>query len=453
MRVSAKELTSLILDEERLRYERQHRQAWKSRVTGLDDFGSSYGEVPGPRRRERRNPNHSNEDDDLEYRLALEASKNEAEEEQRRRGHTSTPAADDDDLAKAIKLSREEEERRRRELEDNNASSLFDDTPTQTTQPQATGWNHGYQQQGAVDWFGNPVEAQQQQAQSTGFLNNAYAQPAGFQNQHTGFSNGYGYNNFQQSQQTGFDQSQFQQPQQQAFIQPQQTAFNMNNPYAQQTNGFQPQQQQVKQQEPPPQQPGSLNPWATHSNSTDNLKPQPTGSNNPFASSFNRPQTSSAAQRAPSLQTLQEQRTQTQFSQPFSPSNSSPFSAQPTAQPQPQPQQFRPQTQKEQNPHHANLNQLLASGDGQDTFGNTGDLRIPAQHTAPGTFVNSAGSGINRLPTNPTGSNPFFQPQATGAGVAPMQTGPAGTGYGSTNPFGTQQRQGGQAGGGSLIDL
>jgi len=115
--------------------------------------------------------------------------------------------------------------------------------------------------------------------------------------------------------------------------------------------------------------------------------------------------------------------------------------------------------QKPVNPQHAKLNALLASGEGQDTFGNTGDLRIPAQHTAPGTFVNSAGQGLDRLRAAQTGTNPFFSPQATGFGPGtggfgqqmPAQTGFAG-GYGqqNSNPYGgrpvAQQN-------GSLIDL
>jgi len=102
------------------------------------------------------------------------------------------------------------------------------------------------------------------------------------------------------------------------------------------------------------------------------------------------------------------------------------------------------------------LNAMLASGEGQDTFGNVGNLRIPAQHTAPGTFINSAGSGINRLEAARTGTNPFLQSQFTGMPQQqfPAQTGPVGPA--SSNPFGRpqqqqQQQQGGQ--GGSLIDL
>ena len=116
------------------------------------------------------------------------------------------------------------------------------------------------------------------------------------------------------------------------------------------------------------------------------------------------------------------------------------------------------QPQKEMSEHEAKLNALLAGGDGLDTFGNTGQLRIPAQHTAPGTFVNSAGAGLNRLTAEATGNNPFLRSQFTGMpNVTYNATGaPVGThalgGQGSNNPFGrTQQQQ--TSGQGDLIQF
>jgi len=472
VRLSAKELTSLVLDEERLRTERSDRKTWKSRVTGIEEFGpqgSGYGggDTSTPQRRKPERRKQGTDEEDAEYRLAIEASKYEAEEDKKRRNTVAAPVADDD-LAKAIKLSKEEEELRRRELEESNAASLFDDTPAPNNQqPQYTGFNQGYQQQGAVDWFGNPVDQQpqQQQPQSTGYLNNAYSQPTGFQTQPTGFQNGF------QPQQTGFDQNQFQQQQQQPnylqpqqTIQPQQTAFdNLNNPYAQPQNGFgnQFQQQQPQQQGNAPQA-GSHNPWATTTQASfDALKPMQTGSNNPFASA--RPQLQQQQTSPPSLSSLAEQRTATQFN--------SQSSLNPIANYQAPQQTTMPQ--KPQNPQHERLNALLASGEGMDTFGNTGDLRIPSQHTTPGTFVNSSGQGLNKLHSAQTGNNPFFSQQFTGGPnmqqqggfgqqnrIAPAQTGPAGPFGGSpfgqqnNNPFGAQQQHQGQhQAGGSLIDL
>ncbi|KKY21424.1 putative eh domain binding protein epsin 2 [Phaeomoniella chlamydospora] len=433
VRVSAKELTSLIMDEDRLRSERSDRKLWKSRVQGIDEYRPEAIAGPPPRRRPQR------DDDDTEFRLAVEASKHEAEEEERRRKAKTVTETDDDDLAKAIRLSKEEEELRRRELEDKNAASLFDDTPA-PAQPQPTGWNQGYQQQSQVDWFGNPIN---QQPQTTGYLNNQYAQPTGYQN---GYTNGFG------APPTGYDQF-GQQPflQQQNTIQPQQTAFN--NPYAQPNNNT------FGQQSPQQQYPqaGSHNPWATNNQQqADALKPMPTGSNNPFASGFGRPQPQSTKTSPPTLDSLSESMATTSFnaSRPIaaSPNPISNFQAPPMQQSQ----QTTPS--KPMNPQHERLNALLASGEGQDTFGNTGDLRIPAQHTAPGTFVNSAGQGMDRLraaQTGAAGNNPFFSSQATGYAQQVPNQAAYGGGFGQSNmnnnPFGA--RPAGQAQGGSLIDL
>ncbi|CZT24008.1 related to EH domain binding protein epsin 2 [Ramularia collo-cygni] len=448
IRASAKELTSLVLDEERLRAERANRGSWKSRVTGLEEFGLG-GEDPSsslntPRRHRQQRPQRDDEDD-LEYRLALEASKNEAEMEAQRRkgGHAEET---DDDLAKAIKLSKEEEEARKRQLEDQTQSDLlFDDTPVQAPQP--TGFNQGYQQQAAVDWFGNPVQQQQ-----TGYVENAYSQPTGLQPQQTAFQNGYGNNfGYQQPQPTGYEQ--MQQPQAQ-FLQPQ----NTYNPWAQQmNNGFSQQSQQ--QQQPIQEQPtaaGSNNPWASTQPAASPIGIQPTGSNNPFASQPQRQATASPFRSQPTLSSLAEQQASNQF-------NARPNPIQNFTAPQPQPPLQPQQTAKQQapvDPYQAKLNHLLSTGEGQDTFGNIGDMRIPAQHTAPGTYVNSAGLGsMGRLEASRTGNNPFFNQHSQPQPQMPAQTGPAG-GFGG-NPFGAQPQQQQQQGyggqqpgqGGSLIDL
>ncbi|KAK2757664.1 hypothetical protein FQN54_004633 [Arachnomyces sp. PD_36] len=452
VRVAAKELTSLILDEDRLRNERSDRKLWKSRISNVDEGipGIAGGSEPArrPDRRERRH--RPNDEEDTEYRLAIEASKHEAEEEKRRRENAARTTDDDDDLAKAIRLSKEEEELRRRELEESNAASLFDDTPVQPTPAQPTGYNQGYQQQGAVDWFGNPVD--QQQPMTTGFLNNQYSQATGFQQQPTGYVNGF--------QPTGFDQSQFQPQQQnnflqpQAALQPQQTPFN--NPYANDIFGQQQQQQQQlqPQQESFPQA-GSHNPWANQQQQPQEpLKPTPTGSNNPFAR--NQFQNQKPSTGPPSLSTLAEQKTATQFSN-MNTNHTQPSSNNPITNFQaPRPSASTPPESQLQQ-QHAHLNALLASGEGQDTFGNTGDLRIPAQHTAPGTFVNSAGQGVDRLHASQTGNNPFFTQQFTGApGQHPGLGSRPSTGQPNNNPFGGAQQpvyaQQSQQGG-SLIDL
>lgn len=429
VRVAAKELTALILDEERLRAERSDRKTWKSRVTGIEEFAPEHAAGPSRQRAPRRRP--SVDEDDLEYKLALEASRNQEEEDRKKRESRQGVGMDDDDLAKAIKLSQEEEERRRRELEESNASSLFDSDPTPSSQPQFTGMNMGYQQGSNVDWLGNPIDqSQQMQTQPTGYVNNSYT---GFPS--NGYSNGFG------AQPTGiYNNNPYGQQQQQQNLQPQPQAFQVQptgyNPYAQQ------QQQQFMPQptaspEPTPL-PGSNNPWASNQQHQSPIQATKTGSNNPFASGFARPQTANPPPMPSlhNLQSLPEQKSLQTFTPPPQMPSQSSFS--------------QPPPQKQLSEHEQRLNALLASGDGMDTFGNTGELRIPAQHTAPGTFVNSAGAGSQRLTADATGNNPFLRQQFTGMPPVsyggqqmPAATGPVGmNGYGGgSNPFASRPQQ------------
>ncbi|KAJ4150650.1 hypothetical protein LMH87_011390 [Akanthomyces muscarius] len=438
VRVAAKELTSLILDEERLRAERTDRKSWKSRVTGLEEHMPEHmGSSSQPQRRPNRRP--QNEEDDAEYRLALEASRAQEEEDRKKRESRQGVSADDPDLEKALKLSKEEDERRRRDLEDQNANALFGfDEPAQPSQPQPTGLNQGYQQGNQVNFMGNPIDQSQMMGQPTGYMQNPYH--TGMVPNQTGFPN-YNNNGFGM-QQTGMGMDPYGQQQQQqqqsmpSFQQPQPTGFN---PYAQQ-------QMQPQQPTEPTPQPGSNNPWATNQ-SQQSLKPMQTGSNNPFAQFNNRPQASSPVS---TLSALPEQKTLSTFGQQ---QQQQQF---PQAQPQ-QPQMNFNQSQaslnnqpkKELSDHESRLNALLASGDGMDTYGNTGDIRIPAQHTAPGVFMNSAGSGSARLQPDATGNNPFMRQQFTGMPNINYggQNGTAS--QPQNNPFGAQQqpqRQGQQPG-------
>ncbi|KAL2759489.1 hypothetical protein ACRALDRAFT_1079407 [Sodiomyces alcalophilus JCM 7366] len=431
VRVAAKELTSLILDEERLRAERSDRKTWKSRVTGLEEYAPQFQGAPQRQPRERRRP--SIDEEDAEYRLAIEASKHQEEEDRKRREGRSADDAEDDDLAKAIKLSKEEEERRRRELEETNALSLFDDTPAQPpnqpqAQPQYTGFNQGYQQGSAVDFFANPIDqGQSVQSQPTGYMPVSYGGVSPLPQQQdqqmaTGFANGYtGYSMQPQMNVGPFGQQQHQQQQatgMQGFI-PQPTGYNMY------------QQQQSPSPQEPFQQAGSNNPWASNNNQQQQQQqPMATGSNNPFAPSVGRP-TAQKAPSMPALGTLPEQKTLSTFNQ-VNATNS--FGS----------------ARNDVSEHEARLNALLSTGDGQDTFGNTGQLRIPAQHTAPGTFVNSAGSGAQRLTAEATGNNPFLRTQFTGMptvsyGPSQVQSSATGmpglNGQGTNNPFATNRPQ------------
>lgn len=415
MRVAAKELTALLLDEERLRNERKDRHTWKSRVSGLDERPPTP--PVAPRRQVRTQP--PSDDNDMEYRLALEASKFQ-EEEDRKKRESQVVVGEDADLAKAIKLSQEEDEaRRRRELE--QKVSIFDhdtaSTPqaTQPVQPMYTSFNQGYQQGSAVDFWANPINPNQFQPQQTGFIPSAYT---GIPQQQTAF---------QQPQPTSLSANPYtnglggpQLQQNPTAFQPQQTAFNSFN-----------QQPQLTQSEPEIQ-PNSNNPWAISNNNNSlqqaqsGIKPLGSDSNNPFGASYGR-QSTFKTPLVSTLGALPESSPLTTFPQstPFAPS---------------QPAAFNPPS-KPLTDHEAKLNTLLSNTDGMDTFGNTGNLRIPAQHTAPGTFVNSAGAGLGRLTTDPTGSNPFLRTQMTGMpslsyGVGQQTTGfPAINGGQSNNPF------------------
>lgn len=241
--------------------------------------------------------------------------------------------------------------------------------------------------------------------------------------------------NFQQPIQTGYQGFGFQQTgmgmdpygqQNMQQFQPQATGYN---PYAQQQMMQQQQQQQQQQQGPAPQA-GSNNPWATNQQQ-QNLKPMATGSNNPFAQQAQtaRPQTTFSTMS--NLTSLPEQKTLSTFSQP----------TQMQTQMQAQMQAQNNMPRKEMNEHESKLNALLATGDGLDTYGNAGELRIPAQHTAPGMFMNSAGSGVARLTAEQTG-NPYLRQQFTGMPTVSYGAQPGMNGQQpSNNPFGAQQAQ------------
>jgi epsin len=425
--------------------------SWKSRVTGIEDYQSSGS--PPRRPGERQQRVQRTDEEDAEYKLAIEASKYQEEEDRKKR--ESKQGEPDDDLAKAIKLSKEEEDLRRRELEESNELSLFDGDPIQTPQPQYTGFNQGYQQQGAVDWAGNPIDqTAMMQSQPTGFLNTMYnsspvtfqVQPANYQN---GVSNSFG------PHQSGFD------PYGQQQTSPFTTTPTGYNPYTQQQQQNLSQQSLQLQQKLEPVIPPSTNPWAIPQQQSS-LAPMPTGSNNPFASSVSNNRTfPTSTNSQPTLSTLQEQKTLGQLSN--TPSFTTPSFP---VTPQKTQTSFPATSQKTQTSYEAKLSSLLESGEGMDTFGNTGNLRIPAQHTAPGTFVNSAGAGLNRITEQQTSTNPFLPSQFTGmpptsyAGQSgslvgrqfPAATGPAGIGTngfgasGSSNPFGQRQQQNGQSG-------
>lgn len=199
IRVKAKELVSLLQDDERLNMERSAAQ----RSQG----NHSRNEHRRPRSRRNTVSNRPVNDDpyDKELQKALELSKLTAEEERRRLAEDS----DDPELQTALKLSMEEEEMRK--LKNQQNESLLDlDAPV--AQPQyylTTGYyqeqpqqffpQQQFQQQQQYDMFGNPIQS----AMNTGLYpqQTYYQQPAAqYQqaNQFTGFN--YGQPQQQQDQ-------------------------------------------------------------------------------------------------------------------------------------------------------------------------------------------------------------------------------------------------------------
>lgn len=380
IRVKAKELTSLLQDDERLQQER----------AAANETGDR-----GRRRRQRRNGGNRNDDYyDEDLQRALEQSRLTAEEEENKRRNRS-----DESLERAIQLSLEEEEMRKKnqnllDLDDSSAPDVYGFYQQQQQQ----------QQQGQIigyDMFGNPVYGNQPMA--TGYLQDAYQDLA--------------------AQQLAAQQ---QAAQQQAL-------------YAQQLAAQQ--QQQLYQQQ--------------MAMAASQQQPLQTGSNNPFAQQQQqqfllqqqqqqREAEEEAKRREEELkqqqQLLEEQQKklleQQQRVQQLQQQSQSPIKPTLTGS-------------QRINNQYSELNQLLAEGTGIDTFGNTGDARIPAQFTKTGTFINSQGTGFKQVASQ---NNPFLDTQFTGMAVSAgsvTRIVPSETGYG----FGNQQQQANARNPNSLIDL
>lgn len=323
----------------------------------------------------RERPQQRNSDPyDADLQRALEMSMATALDEQHRR----TTDDDDSDLQAALKLSLEEEELRK----------------LRQNQPQGRLQTYN-NEENLLDLDGpaQPLLLQQQYYQQMQF-----AQPT----------------QFFQPQQTYYQVDMFGNPIQQT------AGFYYQNPVYGQYGQPQPQTQNLQ-----PQVPQYTGFAPAQTQQPQELKPLKTGSNNPFAL----PSDSSrqSALQDPSLNTL---------------ANSQPaFYTQPTVQQQPQQQQQAQRPQSQQTSRFDDkheLNNLLASGTGLDTFGNTGASRIPHQHTRNGTFINSSGTGYNdvqpelRVSSNATG-NPFLNTGMGNGSTSQNRIVAAPTGFGFGN--------------------
>ncbi|GAA5950892.1 hypothetical protein JCM3765_004621 [Sporobolomyces pararoseus] len=258
VRQKAKDITSLLLDEKRMKSQRATRKDMRSRMAGeRPDSGRERSNS-----RPQQPSNNNNNDGDLQ--AAIEASKKSAEEEARRNRA-------DQDLEEAMRLSREEDERRKRELAANGNSDLFDeqrqnalidmDAPAQ--QPMATGWAsfnpYAAQQQAQMEEYMRQqqlMELQRQQQEQQ--MMYAQQQQAAMQAQ---YAQQQAYEEHMRQQQMLYAQQLAQQQQQQQPIQPQATGFGANNPFAAFASSSSsspappPQPEPIREPSPPPPQP------------------------------------------------------------------------------------------------------------------------------------------------------------------------------------------------------
>ncbi|SPO27586.1 related to ENT2 - clathrin binding protein, required for endocytosis [Ustilago trichophora] len=366
VRQKAKDITNLLQDEARLRDERRSRSHMRDRMSNGPEEDDGERRRRAEQERNRRRPNN-NEDDEL--RRAIEESKRMAQQEQDR---IRAEAKDEEELQRALALSKKEEEERIKALEEANKNALFDDS-INLDGPNA------YTQNQQVDFFGNPL------------VDTSGSQNYGVQPQYTSF------NPYMQMQPTGYNpfmQNQLQQQElmQQQYMQQQQAEYQRQLELQQAAVQYQ--NMMTQQQQP--------------------LQPQQTsfGSNNPW------------------LQSGQQQQPQQQQQQHNVPvgdlfsSEPTPPSVQPAPQPAPQqsPQQNRPIRAKVNDDGKYNeLNRLLALGDGVDTFGNTGDMRMGpnmaqynqmrAQKTGMNFNANTANNTAGGSQQGGAGgdNNPFFK--------------------------------------------
>ncbi|KAG8951492.1 hypothetical protein FRC04_006024 [Tulasnella sp. 424] len=409
VRQKAKDITNLLMDESRLREQRRSRAHMRDRMLGEGPVGTGDDfENENVRRRSENSQasqakvqkRKNKEQEDLEKALAL--SRQSLADETKRAGELT---AEEQDLQKALRLSKEEEERRLKAIEDSNSRALFDDgtqlagssaqnnnpfplidTSLQNTQ------QTGLQPQYTAFTGGNPYFQQQYAAQQAQLEQQA-AYERMMQEQQAAY--------MAQQQETARLQALWDQHQQQQALQQQALMQQQQQQQALLQQQQQQQQQQAQwaafQQQQQAQQQASL--FAQPS-----LQAQPTGygSNNPFALAAGTAQIGSPQPPMPSYGSQS-------LSPAFgaSPQQSQQHQQSPSPQPSPSPTMANTLANARRpnaitGEAHSRLDNLFANrDDGQDTFGNIGNLR----------YGQAAGK---TLATQPTGShNPFGKP--TGA--------------------------------------
>ncbi|ORZ22180.1 hypothetical protein BCR42DRAFT_487768 [Absidia repens] len=388
VRQKAKDITSLLLDDARLNEERHKRTQMKDRMTAVGDYMNETildgRHANGENMYER--PRYLDEDGDL--RKAIEESKQLAQEEARKQ------AQGDEDLAKALQLSeqeaRDKEQSDRAKWERENEQNLFGASGSDTQMFQGIPQNQFFSQSA------NPYSQQQQQQQwpqNTGMTGFSFSDPLTSQqpmhNQQTGFTNPYqqqqSFPQSIQAQMTGMPQQQQSQYSGmspfQTTTQLQQQNAGMPSFQATTTTGTNPFSQKT------PNQPAQQN--------TSILQPQQTGFSMETSAFSQYPSSTSAQQTITGPQLASSNPTGSGYD----------------------------------DPRYAKLNSLLENReDGMDTFGNTGNLRVPFGTGYASTLkpesnqARGDNNDNNTMNNNATGSPSFSQ----SFGQQP-----------SRNPFGT----------------
>ncbi|KAF9107230.1 hypothetical protein BGX29_006916 [Mortierella sp. GBA35] len=410
VRQKAKDITALLSDDARLKEERRSRNAMNDRMSGR---------AHGAERYENHTPVYEQPgatDEERDLQRALEESRRMAQAE------NSSRNSEDDDLKKALELSKKEEQDRIKTVEKYNELSLTEDWEAESKPV-------NQYQQNNTDFFGNDFGGQTNNnfdmfSPINEFGNNNNNN-AFLQQQPTGFNNPYLQFQQQQLQQQQLQQQQLMQQQmmQQQLQQQQQMSFlnTMNNPY----------QQQLMPQMTGTPNLGSNNPFSAFAQKPA-MTGQPTGLNG--INGFNNNGLDNGISSNTSNNNPLGELAFLQSSMTGAPATSQPASSKAT----------NPNDEK-----YAHLAMALSNrDDGMDTFGNIGQLRIPAH--------SSFGLG-NRGTNNANGgaSNPFQN--LGGAGInnnnnsnSLIDIGDSGTNLGrsnSNNPFQATSQAGGGGGG------
>jgi epsin len=349
VRQKAKDITNLLMDEDRLREERRSRAHMRDRmIRGTNGEFNREEDDENSLRRDKNSNNglagkRPNRDED-ELRRAIEESKKSLAQEMLKK--------EEQELQAALKASEEEEQKRKKDVDDSNASSLFDDASSPSTSTS-----------GGFSLIDPTPYAVGLQPQFTSIQPQMTAMP--LQQQFTSF------NPYQQQLEQQALQQEYMRQQQEFLAQQQAAQQQQAQEEWMRQQLLQQQQLQLQQQQQQQQQQQLFIP--------QQLTAQPTGfgTNNPFAPSFQTAGGSpspSSASTTPSfnLSSTYENHSQQSNLSAVSPqltaasSSSNPYANKAPAI----------KVNKNLGENEARLEHLFANrDDGQDTFGNVGALR------------------------------------------------------------------------------